>query len=164
MNVAHSKLSLNIFVQWYDVYFPKIHNTHHISRTQSLISNSVMSTIVLKYYSTKGSHPLSNWMFFYTLCKEGGGSTLMVSLTVKYMFSLLITSIIGFSTFLYLSVHIWHLIKGAGENLMKLKQPDGSLLGNEGIIEDHFCIVVIERTNLKPFKWFIIHWRKSEKM
>ena len=38
---------------------------------------------------------------------------------------------------------------------MKLKQPDGSLLGNEGIIEDHFCVVIVERTNLKP-------WLKSE--
>ena len=114
-------------------------------------------------FTTQVHYNRTNKMFS-CLGKSKCKSTLMVSLTVKYMFSLLMTSIIGFSTFLYLSVHIWHLIKGAGENLMKLKQPDGSLLGNEGIIEDHFCIVVIERTNLKPFKWFIIHWRKSEKM
>ena len=47
------------------------------------------------------------------------------------------------------------LIRNGGKN-----KPDGSLLGNEGIVEDHFCVVIIERTNLKPFK--VKLWLKSK--
>ena len=39
------------------------------------------------------------------------------------------------------------LIRNGGK-----KKPDGPLLGNEGIVEDHFCVVIIERTNLKPLR------------